>query len=197
MIGVFVEWDWLPNMHIRRGVAGHVITEGGCWEWAGCYGAAGYGQVSINGKHASTHRVAYEHFTGQSIPDGMCIDHICRNPPCVNPNHLRVVTRQQNTIENSVSEPAINAAKTHCSRGHEFTPENTYVDPRGKRNCRVCIAEHREKTYHRQREYDRKYRENNRERRREQDRKWRANHRAQISEKDRRYREKKRMEVKQ
>jgi hypothetical protein len=64
----------------------------------------------------------------------MTIDHLCRNTSCVRPDHLEVVTREENALRGSR-----NAAKTHCDRGHEFTPENTYVPPsRDHRACREC-----------------------------------------------------------
>jgi hypothetical protein len=66
----------------------------------------------------------------------MQLDHLCRVRGCVNPDHLEVVTGATNTLR-GISSPAINARKTHCRRGHEFTPENTYID-RGSRRCKAC-----------------------------------------------------------
>ena len=69
-----------------------------CWEWVGTCSAKGYGRFSQGGQTREAHRVSYVMHKGQ-IPNGMQIDHICHNPPCVNPEHLRIVTPKQN-VEN-------------------------------------------------------------------------------------------------
>lgn len=86
----------------------------------------------------SAHRWAYEHFVGP-IADGLVLDHLCRNTSCVNPRHLEPVTQQENVLRGS-APAAINAAKSHCVNGHEFTAENTYLRPNGWRICRICRA---------------------------------------------------------
>lgn len=109
-----------------------------CWEWTAARNAAGYGQFRVTGQHSpvNAHRVAYEMSSGP-IPAGHHIDHLCRNRGCVNPAHLEPVTQRTNTLRGA-GATAINARKTHCKRGHEFTPENTYEHPLG-RNCRTCL----------------------------------------------------------
>lgn len=85
----------------------------------------------------SAHRVAYE-LTRGPIPAGMEIDHLCRVRSCVNPDHLEAVTRGENLRRGRGKT----GAQTHCKRGHELTPENTYryVNRRGYvcRHCRQC-----------------------------------------------------------
>lgn len=66
-----------------------------CWNWIGDKGPGGYGNFSINGREKKSHRVSYEWNIGK-IPPGMEIDHRCHNRACVNPEHLRPVTRKQN-----------------------------------------------------------------------------------------------------
>ena len=96
-----------------------------CWEWtAGKIANGGYGQIYFGGRPHVAHRVALKIF-GIPLPDGMLVDHICRNRSCVNPRHLRVVTPRQNTMENSDGIAAKNGAKTHCKHGHPFNEENT------------------------------------------------------------------------
>ena len=111
----------------------------GCWVWTGGKLASGYGSVALDGTRFVTHRVVWEMLRGP-IPDGLQIDHLCRNRACCNPDHLEPVEQKTNLLR-GVSQPAINARKTHCIRGHEFTPENTYRRPGcpQARNCRTCI----------------------------------------------------------
>ena len=68
---------------------------GGCWIWTGTVTDFGYGSISVKNKMLKVHRVSYELFVGP-IPAGAEIDHLCHNPGCVNPEHLRPVTRKQN-----------------------------------------------------------------------------------------------------
>jgi hypothetical protein len=119
-------------------LAGH----NGCWEWSGGT-HRGYGAFVVSQKPtvtAGAHRFAYELLVGK-IPDGLTLDHLCRNKKCVNPLHLEPVTMRVNVLRNS-GPSAINAAKTHCQHGHPFDEQNTYVyssGPRcGARKCREC-----------------------------------------------------------
>lgn len=83
------------------------------------------------------HRYAYELLVGP-IPEGLHIDHLCRVRLCVNPAHLEAVTCHENN-RRSTSPTAVNAKKTHCPRGHEYTEENTYfAPPDGRRMCKPC-----------------------------------------------------------
>jgi hypothetical protein len=113
----------------------------GCWFWTAATTASGYGAIADDGRRMQVaHRVAYELAVGP-IPAGLHLDHLCRNRNCVNPAHLEPVTCRTNLLRGETLQAA-NAAKTHCKRGHEFTPENTgvYVDKRGgeHRRCREC-----------------------------------------------------------
>lgn len=111
-----------------------------CWEWIGAVTDNGYGRFSprINGvmHRQMAHRVSYEALVG-AIPEGLVLDHLCRNRRCVNPTHLEPVTQLENVMRGR-GVGVLNAAKSHCIDGHEFTLANTYVTKRGKRHCRAC-----------------------------------------------------------
>lgn len=104
-----------------------------CWLWQAGVTGAGYPMFDDVGAHV----YAYRLLVGP-IPAGLHLDHLCRTPRCVNPSHLEAVTCRTNVLR-GVGITARNAAATHCLRGHEFTPENTYIPRSGNRNCRACI----------------------------------------------------------
>ena len=108
-----------------------------CWPWRAGLFSDGYGLfVRADNRAERAHRVAYELAYGP-IPAGLTIDHLCRHHPCVNPAHLEAVTNKENILR-GVSFSAVNARKTHCIHGHEFTVENTFITARGRRSCQAC-----------------------------------------------------------
>lgn len=113
-----------------------VVKTESCWLFQG---AIGYGQIKVDGKGVMAHRFAYEELVGP-IPEGMYLDHLCRVPACVNPEHLEPVTPRENVLR-GISAAARNAAKTHCKRGHEFTEDNTRTTAEGGRVCKSCQRE--------------------------------------------------------
>ncbi len=109
----------------------------GCWIWLASKDRCGYGRFNVTWHPTMrAHRFAYELLVGP-VPYGMQLDHLCRNPSCVNPAHLEPVTSRENTLRGE-GRAARQARQTHCKRGHQFTPENTYVCPKGHRYCRHC-----------------------------------------------------------
>lgn len=95
-----------PNQ-LRRFWSKVVKTED-CWEWTGAKTGAGYGHVLLNYKNVYAHRLSYELLVGP-IPEGLVIDHVCRNRGCINPEHLEPVTPRENVMR----------APKHVVHGHE------------------------------------------------------------------------------
>lgn len=107
-----------------------------CWPWLASKTSRGYGQIKLD-RHSLAHRIAFELIKGK-IPDGLQIDHLCRNRSCCNPSHMEAVTQRENVLR-GIGITAIYARKTRCLNGHEFTPANTkYIPSRPK--SRRCIA---------------------------------------------------------
>lgn len=104
----------------------------GCWLWTGTKLASGYGVIVVHKRRYLVHRVSYTWFVGP-ISSGLELDHLCRNPACVRPDHLEAVTHTEN-VRRGLRGRLI----THCPHGHEYVPENTYRRPSGHRVCRTC-----------------------------------------------------------
>ena len=117
----------------------HVSPEpnSGCWLWMGADAGNGYGAFCEGGKVEGAHRVSYRLHCGP-IPDGLVIDHLCRVPFCVNPQHLEPVSHGENSRRGIVGWHQ--RVKTHCPSGHGYTKENTLLY-RGRRYCRACRRE--------------------------------------------------------
>lgn len=141
LVTVGTPWGLPPMRRFMRHV--EVDAGTGCWMWTGGRWGPGrlYGQwhpEGHGGRAVNAHIWAYEQFVGL-VPEGLQLDHFfCDTPLCVNPEHVRPASPRENVLR-SDSFVAWNLAKTHCKRGHEFTPENTYLW-NGGRHCRACRA---------------------------------------------------------
>jgi hypothetical protein len=114
-----------------------------CKCWQGCRDRDGYGAKWADGKRVFVHRWVYEQVHGP-IPDGLTIDHLCRNPACHNIDHLELVSRSEN-IQRS-------KWRQECRHGHPMTPQNTIWESSGKRRCRTCRTDSQERAERRRKE---------------------------------------------
>lgn len=116
----------------------YVIDDNGCWVWQRGTTGEGYGEKWLTelGRSVMAHRWYYARRFG-AIPEGLVIDHLCRNRRCVNPAHLEPVTSGVNVLRGE-GPPARNARKTHCKHGHSFDEENTRITSAGTRECIQC-----------------------------------------------------------
>lgn len=109
-----------------------------CWTWTAALRPSGYGAFYCGDRMVGAHRISYLLAKGP-IPEGLVLDHLCRNRACVNPHHLEAVTPRTNT-QRGLS----GALVMECRHGHPYTPENTYRNPTtGQRKCRACKREKR------------------------------------------------------
>lgn len=141
----------LHGLDAEEKLMNHKITdpETGCWRWTRQVHANGYGIITIGKRNqVLVHRIAYRLWVGP-IPEGYQIDHVyergCRYRDCINPMHLEAVTQRENLMRGR-GVPAMNARKTHCQNGHEFTPENTMRSGPGRR-CHTCHLAWRRRAY--------------------------------------------------
>lgn len=107
-----------------------------CWEWTGSRMTSGYGKFNADDRIVLAHRYSYELHIGR-IPDGLVVDHLCRNRACVRPDHLEAVTNEEN-LRRGAGFALRNGMRTACIHGHEYLPENAYIDPQGGLRCREC-----------------------------------------------------------
>lgn len=118
-----------------RFIARRTIDENGCWVISGASSPDDYPRIMVDGRQVEAHRWSYEHHVGP-IPEGLVIDHLCRNPSCSNPDHLEPVTQTENVLR-GIGLTAVNARATTCLRGHSLA--DAYVVPStGSRQCREC-----------------------------------------------------------
>lgn len=119
------------------------LRSGKCWNWQANKNQLGYGGFHVGTfdgfeYKVQAHRVALW-LLARGTPEGMHVDHLCKNTSCVNPAHLEVVTPTENYFRSDI--PGARVRRTgKCKRGHEYTEENTYTRPNGTKKCRQCAS---------------------------------------------------------
>lgn len=131
---------YLPAAPIRLKEKIIIHPKSRCWIWTGTLSFYGYGTMVINTKSTRVHRFSYEIHKGK-IPEGLVIDHLCRNKKCVNPEHLEAVTGTENLRRGK------EATKTHCKRGHPLVDRQR----NGDRYCKKCATYRARINYHKRR----------------------------------------------
>ena len=125
------------------------LLETGCLTWLGWHNGSGYACFDAGSRSDGTrrkvraHRIMWEIARGD-IPEGMQVDHLCRNRGCINPKHLEIVTSRENTLRGE-SPSAVAARRTACIRGHDLTGENLRIETYGGRSHRRCRTCHRDR----------------------------------------------------
>jgi hypothetical protein len=120
-----------PTSTAIRRFEKRIADENGCWRWTARLNPKGYGVFYLGRKGLAAHRWSYEYHRAP-IPEGLVIDHLCRNRACVNPWHMEPVTSAVNT------QRGYWGTRTECIRGHTYTPETSRVRRDGSRWCRTC-----------------------------------------------------------
>lgn len=127
--------EWVNGREIRARfwMKVRVAPANECWEWLASRDRHGYGKFKpVSRTWTLAHRASYRLHVGP-IPDGLVLDHLCRNTSCVNPGHLEAVTQ----VENMRRGVFPNSLKTECPQGHPYNEENTAVRG-GRRFCLAC-----------------------------------------------------------
>jgi hypothetical protein len=129
-----------PVDPLKRFVKHVAVQLHGCIFWLGSRTKFGYGKFRVGGRGSKTvvaHKFAYESIYGPLTP-GVVLDHLCRQPSCVNVLHLEAVTQRVNLMRSDLTDAWKKSHQTHCKRGHEFTESNTRIAKNGSRHCKEC-----------------------------------------------------------
>lgn len=120
----------------------NIFTEDHCWTWTGAIAPNGYGSFWNGKRRVVAHRFAYELVRGP-VPGDMQIDHLCRVRNCVNPDHMEIVTQQENIRRGEAGVHLRSRGKrmVHCINGHKRTEDNLYYRKDGSGTCRICLRD--------------------------------------------------------
>lgn len=115
----------------------HHTNEKECWLWIFNKDSGGYGQKSFKGKPYRIHVLSYMAFK-DDYNSSLFVLHKCHIERCFNPEHLYQGTQKENIRDQVVEKTHVGMNKTHCKYGHLFNKENTRIDKKGHRTCKLC-----------------------------------------------------------
>jgi hypothetical protein len=129
---------------VMRAMAKRRVTDAGCWLFTGMKSDGGYGILKYKGRRVSAHRIMLRFLKPEEFKSELLACHTCNVRSCINPDHLYAGTGLDNHID-SVNAGTCKLSgltiKTHCPKGHEYTIENTHIDPRTRnKRCKICYA---------------------------------------------------------
>lgn len=128
----------IPERAARRAATAYVEDENGCWISTYSTGSHGYAQIGWqeDGRIRATtaHRAAWVHATGEQIPAGITVDHVCKTRRCVNPQHLRLLSNHENARRTAGRDWPLG----FCAQGH---PNDRMALRGSKLVCSVCRAQ--------------------------------------------------------
>lgn len=114
-----------------------VDKSGDCWAWKGAKSQLGYGSFFAEGVRVAAHRYSFSLHAGRPVAEGADIDHICRNPNCVRPSHLRETTRKQNKENHGGAQ---SNSKTGVRGVYFDSQRNAYVGVIGNNGRRINLG---------------------------------------------------------
>lgn len=131
-MGKMMDWlEFASDHKLKKRFDNGWELDGTCWRWTKCKNPLGYGQINVKYKLISAHIVGYWLHKGR-IPADLFLDHLCRNPWCVNPDHLEPVTHAEN------NRRSIPATRDHCKHGHPYSENLMHRPSETIRRCRIC-----------------------------------------------------------
>ncbi|SRR6266567_2691190 len=119
-----------------------LVTDNGCWILARSRNGD-YATIGFNGETWSIHRLSLFLFKPEEYREGLDVLHSCDTPACFNPDHLSSGTKSKNQFDSVEHGRHANHRKTSCPKGHEYSEENTYLNPSGRRQCKICNNQRR------------------------------------------------------
>ena len=127
-----------PDASVMVRFVAKIRLDDACHIWTAWLDKDGYGKFGYQGAKWYAHRFAWAWAKGP-LPEGLTIDHTCRNRACVNVLHMELVSHKENCLRGT-GVSAVNARKTRCPQGHPYDAANTYrySGSRTFRNCRAC-----------------------------------------------------------